>query len=70
MAAAPHFTSPSTPVRPAATILRFPHPHALTPVAPDPREGWAPIASVAFIQEIAAAWALVVGLAIVGFVLS
>ncbi len=70
MAAAPHFTDRSAPAWPAATVLRFPCPRALTPVAPDLREGWAPTASAALFREIVAAWGLVLALAILGFVLS
>ena len=77
MAAVPQFTSPSAPTwpvcpgpsRPAATILRFPCPRALTPVAPDPCEGRASLASSALSREIIASWALVLGLAALGFVL-
>jgi hypothetical protein len=77
MAAVPQFTSPSAPAwpvspdpsRPAATILRFPCPRALTPVAPDPCDGRASLASPVVAHEIAASWALVLGLAALGFVL-
>lgn len=77
MAAAPQFTSPSAPAwpvclgpsRPAATIRRLSCLRALTPVAPDPREGRASAAWSARSRELAASWALVLGLAILGFVL-
>jgi hypothetical protein len=77
MAAVPHFTSPSTPTwpvwlgpsRPAATVLRFPCSRALTPVAPDPCEGRVALTSAELSHEIAASWALFLGLAILGFVL-
>ena len=77
MVAMPQFTSPSAPAwpvcpglsRPAATIWHFPCPRALRPVAPDPREGRASLASPVLSHEIAASWALVLGLAALGFVL-
>jgi len=75
--AAPQFINPSAPAwpicagpsRPAATILRFPRPRCLTAVVPDPSEGRMLQASTVVAREIAASWALVLGLAILGFVL-
>ena len=77
MAAAPRLTNPSAPAwpvglgpgRPAAAIRRLSCLRALTPVAPDPCEGRAFAAWSARSREIAASWALVLGLAILGFVL-
>ena len=82
MAAAPQlnsaFVNPSSapawplspgPSRPAATILRFPRKRPLTPVEADPRDGIGTIIKVRIPSDIAAGWLVVLGLAIVGFVL-
>ncbi|MDB5362390.1 MAG: hypothetical protein JWO51_3687 [Rhodospirillales bacterium] len=81
MAAVPQvthlFTDPSAPTwpvspgpsRPAATVLRFPRPRGPTLVAADPNEGHPLVGTANPVREITAAWALVLGLAILGFVL-
>jgi hypothetical protein len=80
MAAVPRFTDPSAapwpvspgPSRPAATILRFPRPTArvrsLTPVACDPSEGSFVPATIP-LREFAAGWVVVLGLALLSFVI-
>ena len=81
MAAAPHvtrlFTGPSAPAWPVspgpsrhtATILRFPRPRGPSPVAADPNEGCGHVGPATVGHEITASWALVLGLAILVFVL-
>lgn len=77
MAAVPSFTSPSAPAwpvcagpsRPAATVLRFPRPRALTAVAPDWCEGRTFVRAYIETREITAAWFVFLGLALVGALL-
>jgi len=77
MAAVPQLNSPFAPAwplspgpsRPDATILRFPRPRRLTPVEADPRDGLDPIVKVKIPSDVAASWLVVLGLAILGFVL-
>jgi hypothetical protein len=77
MAAVPLFTSPSAPAwpvspgpsRPTATVLRFPRPRRLTPVAPDRCEGRSFVRPGMETPEIAAAWLVFLALALVGALL-
>jgi len=78
MAAVPRFTDMSVapwpvspgPSRPAATILRFPRPQArvLTAVGCDPTEG-SFVPTPVLSRDLAAGWLIVLGLALLGFVI-